>query len=62
MARSVNLARALKFASLSIFLALAGCHYGPGYYAPAYDASGYYGPGHGYYGYEIGRASCRERV
>ncbi|HTO84382.1 MAG TPA: hypothetical protein VMQ73_19315 [Methylomirabilota bacterium] len=42
MACPANLARALKFASLSIFLALAACYYGPGY-----D----YGPPHGYYVY-----------
>jgi hypothetical protein len=52
MARSVNLARTLKFASLSIFLALAACYYGPGY-GPAYYGPAYYPPGHGYYGYVL---------
>jgi hypothetical protein len=58
MADPVNLARALKFAALSVFLALASCehdhgysYHDPGYY---YRHGYYYGPGydwHGSYGY-----------
>jgi hypothetical protein len=48
MTRCVS-TRVFKFASVSIFLALAACYYGPDYYYH----SGYYAPGHGYYGYAL---------